>query len=390
MSARVTRSGAAAAAAATAGAAAAGAAAPDASVAPLLELQRASAQAASLKRPAEAAALLEQLLAAATASQPADSLIVAVMLRASVAARLAAAAPASASLRPTALAARADAVARLWRGDAELLRSSRRCLALCHARWQAGALWTLTPAERAFFAEDAQAELLGGEAFAACARDALRFWPPAPPADAAAASDAEGGDAVRLRGVHGALRALLERDAAGRLERCARTGRALAQLAPSFCLAVRALLSTLALTSAAAAAGCAASAAALQQLRGTCGLSRADEAALRRLDKRLSLAAEKEARAAPVSAGGVGTASFGGTVFDIRCLSRERAARGTATDVAQFVLRRCALPGCNAREARPRAHMLCSRCRGAAYCCAAHGTQDFRRHKRVDGCAASD
>jgi hypothetical protein len=42
------------------------------------------------------------------------------------------------------------------------------------------------------------------------------------------------------------------------------------------------------------------------------------------------------------------------------------------------------------RRARgaPQAFKLCGRCRGAAYCCAAHSKEDWARHKREDGCAA--
>jgi hypothetical protein len=405
--------------------AAAASAAAEEAVADLLQLQRAVAQAAASQRDGlEAAELRERLLAAAGASQPAESLVTASVLRSCVAARLAAAAPARASLRPSALQARADAVAALWRSDAALLRCSRRGLALLTARAAAGTLWTPTPAERAFFADDAAArplELLGAEMLAAFARDALRWWPSGGRGGAAAAAaavsgdsatDAEepahggGPDAARLRGVHAALRALLERDAAGGLERCARTRRPLGVAAPAFSLAVRSLLSTLTLTAAAGAAA-GAGAALLAQLRAADGgLTRDQEAALRRLAHRLSAAAEKErqraatapiahasrAAASAAASGGRTAAPFGLTVFsDLRTLSRERAARGVATDaVARTALRRCALPACDTREARPRAFMLCARCRGAAYCCALHQTHDWRRHKVVDGCSPSD
>jgi hypothetical protein len=49
--------------------------------------------------------------------------------------------------------------------------------------------------------------------------------------------------------------------------------------------------------------------------------------------------------------------------------------------------RRCALPQCGAAEAHPKAFMVCSRCRMAAYCSAAHQRADWQRHKRYDACA---
>jgi hypothetical protein len=63
------------------------------------------------------------------------------------------------------------------------------------------------------------------------------------------------------------------------------------------------------------------------------------------------------------------------------------AARAAA-DVARHGLRSCALPSCNSAEPAPKTYKLCGRCRGAAYCCAAHSKEDWKRHKREDGCAA--
>jgi hypothetical protein len=51
-------------------------------------------------------------------------------------------------------------------------------------------------------------------------------------------------------------------------------------------------------------------------------------------------------------------------------------------------LRSCALPACGAMEEYPKTYKLCGRCRGAAYCCAVHSKEDWKRHKREDGCAA--
>ncbi len=36
----------------------------------------------------------------------------------------------------------------------------------------------------------------------------------------------------------------------------------------------------------------------------------------------------------------------------------------------------------------PKTYKLCGRCRGVAYCGAAHCAEDWKRHKREDGCAA--
>jgi hypothetical protein len=69
--------------------------------------------------------------------------------------------------------------------------------------------------------------------------------------------------------------------------------------------------------------------------------------------------------------------------------SAERRQRGAA-DVARHGLRACALPECAQTEPHPKAFKLCSRCRGAAYCSAVHQQQDWRRHKRSDGCAVAN
>jgi hypothetical protein len=98
-------------------------------------------------------------------------------------------------------------------------------------------------------------------------------------------------------------------------------------------------------------------------------MTRADEAALRRLAHRLRSA---------LSAEWVPQWNHAGLV-----VARERAA----ADVARHGLRRCALPSCGAQEAHPKLFKLCGRCRAAAYCYAAHGKDDWKRHKRDDGCS---
>jgi hypothetical protein len=65
--------------------------------------------------------------------------------------------------------------------------------------------------------------------------------------------------------------------------------------------------------------------------------------------------------------------------------------RAATADVARHGLRRCALPSCGATEPHPKCYKLC----GAAaalhiYCSAAHSKEDWKRHKRQDGCLAAD
>jgi hypothetical protein len=74
-----------------------------------------------------------------------------------------------------------------------------------------------------------------------------------------------------------------------------------------------------------------------------------------------------------------GCARIGRKVMDEE---RQRAI----DDVARHGLRRCALPDCGAMEPHPKAFKVCSRCRTACYCSAAHQRADWRRHKRDDGC----
>ncbi len=58
-------------------------------------------------------------------------------------------------------------------------------------------------------------------------------------------------------------------------------------------------------------------------------------------------------------------------------------ASGSATAAAAAApgLRRCALAACGAREAHPSHFKSCAACRGVAYCCKEHQTQDWPSHK---------
>jgi hypothetical protein len=106
----------------------------------------------------------------------------------------------------------------------------------------------------------------------------------------------------------------------------------------------------------------------LQQLRSVCGLTPGDEDALRQLQQHNDALLQ-------------GTVSGADQLASVQ----ERGAE----DVARHGLRRCALPACGATEAHPKLFKLCGRCRGAAYCCAAHSVEDWKRHKREDGCKAA-
>jgi hypothetical protein len=106
----------------------------------------------------------------------------------------------------------------------------------------------------------------------------------------------------------------------------------------------------------------------LQQLYWVCGLTPADVVAIRQLQdnyaKRQGALRDSDHHLAFV---------------------QERGA----ADVARHGLRTCALLACGATEAQPKLFKLCGRCRGAAYCCAGHSKEDWKRHKREDGCKAA-
>lgn len=66
----------------------------------------------------------------------------------------------------------------------------------------------------------------------------------------------------------------------------------------------------------------------------------------------------------------------------------EMASQRAAADVAKHGLRKCALPECTQQEPHPRAFKVCARCHAVTYCCREHQLQDWKRHKREEGCAA--
>jgi hypothetical protein len=113
----------------------------------------------------------------------------------------------------------------------------------------------------------------------------------------------------------------------------------------------------------------------LLRMRAACGMAPAEETALRRL-------AERQKEVAHQRNEHVGQSN---KIEVLNALQQQAAA----ADAARYGLRRCALSSCDAQEPHPKLFKLCGRCRGAAYCCAAHSAEDWKRHKREDGCNAA-
>jgi hypothetical protein len=111
----------------------------------------------------------------------------------------------------------------------------------------------------------------------------------------------------------------------------------------------------------------------LLRMRAECGLSAAEEMAVRRLTGWHKAMAELR------------TQELESELEEMESRRQQTAA----ADAARHGLRRCALPSCDAQEPHPKLFKLCGRCRGAAYCCAAHSVEDWKRHKREDGCKAA-
>jgi hypothetical protein len=216
----------------------------------------------------------------------------------------------------------------LRRSDEQALVLLRRSLALYYSRWRAGSLFTLTPQEAAFF--EGRHEASAPLDYVVCALHAVRFWPALVHALRAANEE-------RLRAVYGALRAALEMDA--------RAGDGAQDPHLAHALITEALDSR--------AGGI------LSRLRSVCGMTCDEEAAIGELGQR-------EAR-------------------NMLASVKQRAV----ADVARNGLRRCALPSCGALEPHPKCYYLCGRCRGVAYCSAAHSKEDWKRHKREDDCKAA-
>jgi hypothetical protein len=337
---------------------------PAATVAPLRRLYDAGITATRMERHARAEELYARAVAAAQAALPAAadggttraSLIMSTLLRAQYIARTAAAAGNVEQDGAT------SARIRTSLQDAESTALLVRARDIARARWHAGTLFEPTPEETAFFqgriAPHAQ-KIAGIMVLLECAMMVFMLTNPS--------SDNQDGRSAVLD----ALRAALEADVRGLLglqpplqqqqqqQRAAVTK----QMSTDATVAARNSLQELLQYTLGEGA-------LLVALRALHGLSSADEAALRVLLRRV--AASLNAHAGP-------------DLSAYTAAMRQRAA----ADVARHGLRACALPECAATEPHPKAFKLCGRCRGVVYCSAAHQQQDWRRHKRDDGCKAA-
>jgi hypothetical protein len=306
------------------------AAAIEALVAPLVQLLHAADDARLRLRLPRALELYERALVLAETTMPESTLLAATLMQKINTMRMALAAGGNAVVT-TDGASLAALYAAAWRDDEQLLRLSRRCLGFLRSL-AAGTLLTLTPEESCFVEEagltECTPELRGVELFAAWAVDALSYWSVVSPALAAGAEC--------LYGINDALHATLA------LQNMRQTRSV--TLPTSTLHMLCGLLEVLGDTSPW-----------LRRLRSTCGLSQADERELRKLHHELlqGHAARQELYE-----------------NDLGALGARAAA-----DVARHGLRSCALPACGATEAYPKTYKLCGRCRGAAYCCAAHSNE---------------
>jgi hypothetical protein len=114
-------------------------------------------------------------------------------------------------------------------------------------------------------------------------------------------------------------------------------------------------------------------------LRAACAFTAVEETALRQLAERTRIQL---------------TGAHGDDAFILDSLSdamhmdRATHRQRVDADVARHGLRACALPECDAVEPHPKTFKICSRCRAVCYCSAAHQAEDWKRHKREDGCKA--
>jgi hypothetical protein len=314
------------------------AAATEALAVPLLQLLRAAGDARMRLRLPRAMELYERALVLTETTMPVSTLLVAWVLQQIMSTRTFLAAGSAAVTMDAAVYGPITDAA--WRDDEQLLQRSQRCLGLLCGRWVADTLLTPT-AEEVYYAEcfDRTAETLGAELFATWAMDALAYWP---------CALVVGADC--LHGIHEALLATLAMQAMQRT-RC--VGLALST-STVLCYVLQVVLDN---------------ASWLHRLRSTCGLTQADEAKLRMLHHELLQGRDARDELHNSSCGAVSALA--------------------AADVARYGLRSCALPSCGTTEQYLKTYKLCGRCRGVvAYCCAAHSKEDWKRHKREDGCAA--
>jgi hypothetical protein len=318
-------------------------------------------------RTARATELFERALAAADAdaSLPRDSMLVAEVLDDVILARIRNAElsllPVEGALQASPVEAQATRAA-AWRAEPRALALSQRALALLLARFNAGTLFApLTPVEhdatppmfRAHRENVNDPDTLTLERaylYIIVAGDAAAWWPPLrePAAEEA-----------RLRGVAGALRALVVIFEHG-LPAREQSGQRVPGMRVLFD-ATEPLLRFLT---------CALDSELLRKLRAGELISSEEENVLAQRVLPTAYEAAREGH-------------------DASLTIRKAHLRRSVADVSRHGLRTCALPGCGATEPQPKTFKVCSRCRKAAYCSAAHQTQDWRRHKRADACAAA-
>jgi hypothetical protein len=344
-------------------------------MAQVVSLKRDARAALDLGRSARSAELYERALAAAEKALPPDSVVTAALLymasNARTTARLQEAASSSGGavcggLHPSdvpqlstdEMVATVETMLVAWRTEHVALAQSQRYLALLLGRYSARTLMAPSAQECAFFevasadADAMAAKSAALEIFFGAASDAVLYWPPL-----AERADEE----ARLRGVHGALCALMEQMPQCRgAQHAPRSGPPLA-LDPTSVHALCTMLDVVLL-------GKCGDMALQQALRATCGLSQRDVEALQ------------------VVAVVFRVKYLGQSLEDVTRMFDD-VTRRAAADVARHGLRPCALPGCGATEASPKAFKVCGRCRAAAYCCAEHQREDWRRHKREERCA---
>jgi hypothetical protein len=328
---------------------------PAATVAPLLRLHEGASAAMCMARHARAEELYARTVAAAEATLPGagTSLVVLGLLRDQLTAHFAAAG--LHAEQGVVREERMTAVAQAAESRAVLARACD----IARARWRAGTLFHPSPEEEAFYPGS---NVLQTGIIALLELKALVLMlHPAPD------------DPDALCAVLDALRAALEADARGLLgllpplqqpqSQPAALAAVTSEIDPESNTAARNGLQRL-LQYALGDGG------RLIKLRTLHGLSFADEAALRALRQRVAASFETET--------------------DPDCFVHTAAMRQrAAADVARHGLRACALPECAAKEPHPKAFKLCGRCRGVVYCSAAHQAEDWRRHKRDDGCKAA-
>jgi hypothetical protein len=259
-----------------------------------------------------------------------------------------------------AASASATSLATAERMKRPLFRSSFHVL---HARWQAGTLFAPTAEETAFFVEDAfprlPAQMCGACLYILVAEGNV--------AQILLSSCTPEQAEAHLHAVYGALRVALETDARRMLERNTCTGQVWSASQAVDILNLKSALHSL------VTAALADEASVVLGMRATCGLTAAEETALRQLAERQKAVAERYNQDVPKQ------------LEDFFAIKQQAAA----ADAARHGLRCCALPACDAQEAHPKLFKLCGRCRGAAYCGAAHCAEDWKRHKREDSCKAA-